>query len=124
MFILKEAVLDRSRRKEDTYCCFLDIKKAYDTVFREGLWRWEAGVKGKMWRVLKNIYAKVESSVVVNGGKESVCILSPTLFAIFIDGLAREVKACNLGAEVVPQVGAKTLLFADDIVLNKQCLKR
>ena len=150
LFILREAVLDRSRRNKDTYCCFLDIKKAYDTVFREGLWRrlWEAGVKGKMWRVLKNIYNKVESSVVVNGkrgewfelhtGVRQGCILSPTLFAIFIDGLAREVKARNLGAEVGPQVGARKservakrrntqqqqqqvqvslLLFADDIVL-------
>ena len=63
---------------------------------------------------------------------------SPTLFAIFIDGLAREVKARNLGAEVGPQVGARKsqrlaklrknqqqqsgvsvslLLFADDIAL-------
>ena len=43
------------------------VKKAY-TVFREGLWRRlrEAGVKGKMWPVLKNIYAKVESSGVVS----------------------------------------------------------
>ena len=36
---------------------FLDIKKAYDTVFREGR-LWEAGFKGKMWRVLKNIYTQ------------------------------------------------------------------
>ena len=76
-----------------------------------------SGVKNKMWCVLKNIYAKVESSVVVNGrqgewfelhtGVRQGCILSPTLFAIFIDGLAREVKARNLGAEVGPQVGAR-----------------
>ena len=42
----------------------MDIKKAYDREFREGVWRrlWEAGVKGsgsqrQMWRVLKHIYA-------------------------------------------------------------------
>jgi len=119
LFILREAVQDRTRRKKGTYCCFLDIKKAYDTVFREGLWRrlWEVGVQGKMWRVLKNIYAKVESSVVVNTkrgewfelhtGVRQGCILSPTLFAIFIDGLARAVKARNLGAEVGWQTGPR-----------------
>ena len=63
--------------------------------------------------MLKNIYAKVESSVVVNGTQgewfelKTGVLLLPTLFAIFIDGLAREVKARNLGAEVGPQVGAR-----------------
>ena len=58
----------RRKTRLDSYCCFLDIKKAYDTVFREGLWRRlrEVGVEGRMWRVLKNVYVKVESSVVLN----------------------------------------------------------
>jgi hypothetical protein len=62
---LREVIQGRRREKrKDSYCCFLDIKKAYDTVFREGLCRRmrEVGVVGKMWRVLKNIYVKVESS--------------------------------------------------------------
>ena len=68
IFALKEMIQGRRRKKCDTYCCFLDIKKAYGTVFREGLWRRlrEVGVVGKMWRVLKNIYVNVESSVIVN----------------------------------------------------------
>ena len=44
------------------------------------------------------------------------CILSPTLFAIFIDGLATLVKECTKGAELGP-VELQILLFADDIVL-------
>ena len=118
----------RRKTRLDSYCCFLDIKKAYDTVFREGLWRRlrEVGVEGRMWRVLKNVYVKVESSVVVNEertewfelytGVRQGCILSPTLFAIFIDGLATWVKQRSLGAKFGP-VELSILLFADDIAL-------
>ena len=84
------------------------------------------GVVGKMWRALKNIYVKVESSVVVNEertewfelhtGVRQGCILSPTLFAIFIDGLATLVKECTKGAELGP-AELQISLFADDIVL-------
>ena len=86
----------------------------------------EVGVVGKMWRVLKNIYVKVESSVIVNEertewfelftGVRQRCILSPTLFAIFIDGLATAVKRCAVGAKLGP-VELSILLFADDIAL-------
>ena len=42
----------QSRLKEGkviTYAFFLDVKKAYDTVWRDGLWLklWEMGVRGK-----------------------------------------------------------------------------
>jgi len=49
IFILKETIRGRGRAKKKTYCCFLDIRKAYDTVFREGLWKrmLEKGIGGK-----------------------------------------------------------------------------
>ena len=49
-------------------------------------------------------------------GVRQGCILSPTLFAIFIDGLATLVKECTKGAELGP-VELQNLLFADDIAL-------
>ena len=55
----------QNRGKKGTFCCFIDVKKAFDRVFRAGLWEKiaDVGVKGKMWRVLKAIYASVESCV-------------------------------------------------------------
>ena len=38
IFILRETIEARKKKRKKTFCCFLDIKKAYDTVFREGLW--------------------------------------------------------------------------------------
>ena len=60
----------RIRIGKVTYAGFIDVKKAYDTVWRIGLWRlWEEGVRDKMWRVVKGMYHIVESAVLV--GEES-----------------------------------------------------
>ena len=65
IFILKEIIQARRKMKKSTVCCFLDIRKAYDTVFREGLWERmkEKGIGGKMWRVVRNLYKEVGSCV-------------------------------------------------------------
>ena len=65
IFIFKEMIQGRKKGKKKTFCCFLDIRKAYDTVFREGLWKGmiEKGIRGKIWRVIKNLYNEVESCV-------------------------------------------------------------
>ena len=38
----------RFREDKETYAFFLDVQKAYDTVWRDGLWLklWDTGVKG------------------------------------------------------------------------------
>ena len=79
--------------------------------------------------VLRNIYECVESSVLVGDacsrffqidvGVRQGCLLSPILFALYINGLAEELKKANLGAKIVQydeeQIGI--LMFADDIGL-------
>jgi hypothetical protein len=118
----------RSRRGMKIFCCFIDIKKAYDRVFRAGLWKmvWDKGIRGKMWRVLKCLYGEVESCVLINGmktdwfpvrvGVRQGCVLSPVLFAIFIDGVAEELRELGIGVPVGDEV-LSLLMYADDIVL-------
>ena len=63
--------VDRLQEGKKTFCFFLDIKKAYDTVWRDGLWykMWEMGIQGKLWRVIRNIYNVNSSCVFLNGCK-------------------------------------------------------
>ena len=37
-FILRQ-IFDQGKRKKNTKVAFLDVRKAYDRVWREGLWR-------------------------------------------------------------------------------------
>lgn len=126
IFTLSEVITARAPHR--TYCCFIDIKKAFDRVWRDGLWKqlWEGGVKGKLWRVIRSLYKKVESKVMVDGkfsdwfeilaGLRQGCSLSPTLFDIFINSLALLFHERGMGVRVAEVILA-CLLFADDIVL-------
>ena len=63
LFVLTEIL--KSRVGMSTYAAFIDVKKAYDTVWRQGLWKrlWDEGVRGKMWRVVKSMHSTVQSAV-------------------------------------------------------------
>jgi hypothetical protein len=126
IFILYEVTKGRFPAK--TFCCFLDIEKAYDKTWRDGLWYQLAakGIVGKMWRMLRNMYRRVKSCVKVNSrlteffdifiGLRQGCKLSPLLFDIFIDGLVDEVKRTGKGVRY-GDVIIGILVFADDIAL-------
>ena len=51
VYTLNEIVQGRLREGKKTYAFFLDVQKAYDTVWRNGLWVriWGLGVRGRMW---------------------------------------------------------------------------
>ena len=85
------------------------------------------GVVGKFYNAIKSMYNSPKSRVVLNefeteffdcpiGVKQGDC-LSPTLFAIFINDLAEEIKHCGTGLELDENTFVNVLLYADDIVL-------
>ena len=125
IFILNEVIQGRLLEGKKTFCFFLDIKKAYDTVWRDWLWyrMWDMGIQGKLWRVIRNSYNVNHSCVFLNGCKSDYfdiyqdvaqgCTLSPTLFLIFIDGLMKEIERT---VPSLPSLELNGLLFADDFV--------
>jgi hypothetical protein len=44
LFILRTLMEQSKAKKKPLYCCFLDFKKAFDTVLREVLWHVLAGL--------------------------------------------------------------------------------
>ena len=86
----------------------------------------EYGVNGKFYMALKSVYHKPIACVRLNelhtnwfptsSGVKQGDALSPTLFAIYINDLAKEIKALNCGIRCGNEM-ISILLYADDIVL-------
>ena len=128
IYTLYSMINKRKLNKQLTYACFVDAKKAFDTVNRDCLWYklLTLGIKGKMFHAIESLYDNVRCAVKVNDyitpyldvklGVKQGCRLSPTLFALYINDLAEEIKTLNCGVELGNGQLA-LLLYADDVVL-------
>ena len=123
IFTLNEVIQGRMSEGKHTYAFFLDVQKAFDTVWHDGLWfkLWELGIRGRMWRVIKNMYAISQSAVLLEGekskqGVEQGCSMSPILFRLFINQLLDEVEKAGFGITIKNDVKVGGLLFTDDFV--------
>ncbi|CAB1098704.1 unnamed protein product [Ectocarpus sp. CCAP 1310/34] len=128
-FTVGRIIQGRKGAGRPTNCFFLEVKKAYDTVWRNGLWKQlsKYGIKGKMWRVLKKMTECTKSAVMLDGelskffdieqGVPQGCTLSPTLFQVFINDLLEVVEAVRKGVKVGDtETSVSGMLFADDFV--------
>ena len=128
IFSLTTLVKHKLVSKRPVYACFIDAKKAFDRVNRTLLqYRLLClGVTGRMYNAIKSLYQNVTSCVRINGyytdwfdvaiGVKQGCLLSPLLFALFIDDLCTKLKGLSLGVQFGVEK-LSLLLYADDIVI-------
>ena len=128
IYALNSLIYNRKLNKKDTYACFVDCRKAFDTVNRDCLWfkLMSLGVQGKILQAIQSLYVDVTCSVRINEyftdffpvtqGLKQGCGLSPTLFLIYVNDLVTEINALNCGIRFDNNV-ISILMYADDIVL-------
>ena len=128
ILIFREIMASRKERGLPTLTTFVDVRKAYDTVWREKAYveMHDAGINGKLWRQLQVMHCGLTRRVMhplgltdpfdVDRGVAQGAVESPWVYSIFIDGLARELKAAGLGIMVAGR-RVPLLMYADDVVL-------
>ena len=112
------------------FVAFLDVKKAFDTVWHEGLLFKLAHHKFPMyiWHILNNLYnsstsavlwdSRISRSFCILQGVRQGAILSPLLhvYSAFVDCLLDQVAASGHGVHI-DDVFCGAPMYADDLAL-------
>ena len=116
---------------KDLYVCYVDFQKAFDSVWRKGLWQVmrHLGYDNKIIRLIESMYRNSVSSVRVGTqgdvsnwfetlvGVLQGCVLSPLLFNILLEVvMALSLEDKDIGATISGFL-CSNLRFADDIAL-------
>jgi len=124
--------------EKKAFCAFIDYVKAFDKIWRDGLWYKlvKYGIKGKILSVIENMYKGIKSCATVNNrsnlsdffeshiGLRQGENLSPILFSLYVNDLetfllTQENKGISVGnyTDIDVYVKLLVLMYADDTVL-------
>ena len=115
-------------KKNPLYLCFVDFSKAFDSIDHRDLLckLFKYGIHGNFLSIISSLYSKVKSCVRGNDdltdlfscsrGVRQGCLLSPLLFALFLNDLNTKIREASLGVNVGTET-INTLLYADDLIL-------
>lgn len=128
IFLLKERICKYNNLGSPVFCAFLDASKAFDRVCHATLYLklLERGVPASVIKLLKYWYENqtmivswnnvLSSTFRTSNGVRQGGILSPALFAVYVDTLSVELNkvhtGCYLNSELLNHI-----MYADDICL-------
>ena len=127
-FILQESILSIQEQKGKAYVAFLDVQKAFDTVWHSGLFykMTEFNIPPYLWLIIHDWYKCSTSSVFWNSsisrpfpiqqGVRQGSILSPLLYSIYVDNLILTLEASGYGTSI-NNIYCGAIMYADDLAL-------
>ena len=107
IFIIRQLIEKAKEHQIPLHFHFIDFKAAFDTIWKEALWKMllKIGIPNKFVEIIKNLYDKTECSIIAGGelsdwfpvniGVRQGCIMSPSLFNIFLEYVMKGVKSLN-----------------------------
>ena len=130
IFVLKCIIEEAKLKKKPIFGCFVDLKKAFDTLWIQGLlykMLCKYQISPKFARLLNNMYGKLKASVYSNCelgkifniaiGTRQGCNLSPSLFNIFTSDLPYILGKTECDPVTLDSIKINTLMYADDMLL-------
>ena len=113
-FVISESINHLTERGGKAFACFLDVRKAFDTVWIDGLLyklEYELGVDLKKWLIIKELFSRLKGQVIFNGhisssfstsqGSGQGRILAPFLYKVYINQLLIELCQLDIGRTVI-----------------------
>ena len=121
------------QHQQDLFHVFVDFKKAFDRVWHAALWPTMKlyNINANLIKVIENLYSKATSAVYYNGsvgewfrttvGVRQGCLLSPTLFNIFLERIMTDALENHEGSVSIGGRTITNLRFADiDALAGKE----
>ena len=120
------------QHQQNLYHVFIDFKKAFDRVWQEALWATmrKYKINASIIRAIENLYDKAQSAVLFNGstgewfrttvGVLQGCLLSPTLFHIFLERIMCEALDDYEDSVSIDRRLITNFRFADDNFVNAE----
>ena len=127
-FTILEAINHMIERGRNVFTWFLDVRKAFDTVWTDLLFKlfFEFGIRGRMWFALRSLYTGMKACVLcfssLSGkfdtmqGTGQGRLLAPFMYKVYINGLLTELtsNSCPLSLN---NLSLPSPSFADDTSL-------
>ena len=129
IFSLKSMIDHYKSKKKKVFSAFIDLRKAFDTVWREGLYYilLNHRIPFKLFNIIYSMYQNTRCRIKFPNGLSqyfpSTCgvkqgdVLSPTLFNLFINGLIDDLNNGSTDPLLIGDVKVTSLMYADDIIL-------
>ena len=125
---MKETILNYTENKSGCTIASLDAEKAFDKVWRDGLFfKLMDKLEPAHWVILKKYYDlskgvitlsdfSLSELIEINCGVKQGGILSPFLFNVYINNLIEECIDARVGA-LIGNLNVSIIVYADDILL-------
>ena len=129
IFVLNYLIKLNKRENKPLYACFVDLRKCFDTLWRDGIFykMLKNGLSTKFVQIIMNLYSRTKSRVKLKDGLTEYfstlvgtrqgCNLSPSLFNIYINDLFNDLSDPKCDPLSIGDTLINVFAFADDLVL-------